>query len=144
MKLRLSFNVSGENFNTQLCIERLYSNELKAEYDVDCPNHLSWVHPDEFTDYRDYESRSAYEKAYLNFIITNINILDRCRADDFSIFTEIYIQADEQCNFETLSEGFYPYIWKYTIRMPTSVYICDEEGGCAQDFLLTNPKSDIL
>ena len=89
VKLRLSFNVSGENFNTQLCIERLYSNELKAEYDVDCPNHLSWVHPNEFTDYHDYDNRSAYEKAYLDFIITNINILDRCGADDFSIFTEI-------------------------------------------------------
>ncbi len=34
--------------------------------------------------------------------------------------------SDEQCNFEILSEGFYPYIWKYTIRMPTSVYISDQ------------------
>ncbi|KAF1026594.1 MAG: hypothetical protein GAK29_01213 [Acinetobacter bereziniae] len=28
MKMRSTFNVSGENFNTQLCVQRLNSNQL--------------------------------------------------------------------------------------------------------------------
>lgn len=126
MKMRLTFNVSGENFNTQLCVQRLNSNELKIECDGEFTNYLSFVHPIEVVDYDDYETRVSYEKVFLDFIINNINILDRYGADDYSIFTEMYIHSDEQCNYEILSEGFYPYIWKYTIRMPTSVYISDQ------------------
>lgn len=127
MEARITFSISGENFNAKSCIERLNSNQLKIFlYQDEFPNSISFVHPNEFIDYHD-ESYSAYEKAYLDFIINNIAELVRCGANNFSLFTEMYIQNDEQCNFEVLSSAFYPYIWKYEIRMPTSVYIIEDE-----------------
>ena len=135
MEMRLTFRVSGDNFKAQKCIERLYSNELNAEYDAECPNSLSWVHPDEFVDYDENDIRVAYESAYLDFIMNNINEINRCGADDYVLFTEMYIDTGEQCNFEILSEGFYSYIWKYSIALPTSVYICDVDEACVQTFL---------
>ncbi|WP_173911291.1 hypothetical protein [Acinetobacter sp. Marseille-Q1618] len=140
MKMRLTFRTSGDNFKAQECIQRLYSNELNTKYDAKYPNNLSWVHPEEFVDYRENNIRSTYERAYLDFIMNNINEINRCGADDYVLFTEMYIEADEQCNFEILSEGFYSYIWKYSIALPTSVYICDAEGACVQTFL--EVKSD--
>lgn len=118
MKCRLTFNASGVSFKAQESISNLRSTQLNADFVQDFPNSISFVHPTEFSDYWDKD----YEKAYLDFIVENISVLEKHGAEEFSIFTEMYIEIGEQCNFEVLSEGFYPYIWKYNIGMPVSVY----------------------
>jgi len=122
MQTRITFRVSGINLRAQECLAALNSNELIAAFDEEFPNHLSFIHPLEFSEYWD----EVYEKAFLDFIVKNINVLQKYGADEYALFTEMYIQNDEQCNFEVLSEGFYPYIWKYNIALPVSVYIDDD------------------
>jgi len=122
MFIRILFKAYGKNFNAKECIEELISSELKVDYDEKYPNLLSFEHPKEFAKYWD----EAYEKAYLEFISNNIHILKGLGAYDFEFVTDIYKYSDEQCNFEILSRGFLPYIGKYGISLPVSVYTIDE------------------
>jgi len=122
MYMRLTFNIFGNNFKAKECIEDLDSEELIHEYDEEYPNHLSFVHPKSFSRYREEE----YEKAFLDYIIKNIATMSNHGAYRFSIFTEMYKYNDEQCNFGILNSGFYPYIWKYNISLPVSVYTIEE------------------
>jgi chloramphenicol O-acetyltransferase len=119
MQSRLTFRVSGDNFNAQKCINELTSNELITQYDSEFPNYLVFTHPNEFSEYWD----ELYEKAFLNFIQANIVTMQNNGADNFSIFTEMYIDSGEQCNFEILSPEFYQFILKYNIGLPVSVYV---------------------
>jgi len=124
MQSRLTFRVSGENFNAQKAISELISNELTTQYDPEFPNYLVFTHPNEFSEYWD----ELYENALLNFIKANIVILQNNGVDDFSIFTEMYIDSGEQCNFEILGSEFYQYIAQYNIGLPVSVYVVEAEN----------------
>lgn len=118
MQCRLTFTASGDNFNARYCINKFVSSELISETSSEFPNFIDFYHPDEFSEYWDEE----YEKAYLDFISKNIEILKQCGADDFSVMTEMYIEPNEQCNFQALDVSFNYYIYHYGIALPISVY----------------------
>lgn len=123
MQSRITFLVYGDQFDAQKCMGELLSNDLVAEFDVEYSTTLSFTHPDEFSEYWD----EAYEKKYFDFIAKNIGILQFNGATDFTLFTEMYIEPNEQCNFEILGPDFYQYIGKYNIGLPVSVYVVELE-----------------
>ncbi|WP_307880233.1 hypothetical protein [Acinetobacter seifertii] len=59
---------------------------------------------------------------FFEFIYKNIENFIKNGADDFSLFMEVYISEDEQCNFEVLNSEFLSLIGKYKISIPFSVY----------------------
>lgn len=119
MYMRITFSVFGEKFNAEYASNNLKSYELKSILDLDYPQTLRFIHPNEFSDaYWD----ENYEEAYFNFITKNIDILLEYGADDFDIFIEIYKSELEQCNFQILNQNFLCLLGKYKMSVPVSVY----------------------
>lgn len=119
MYMRITFNAFGENFNAEYASNNLKSHELKPILDLDYPQTVRFIHPNEYSD--EYWDEN-YEQAYFNFITKNIDILLDYGADDFDIFIEIYKSELEQCNFQILNQNFLALLGKYKMSIPVSVY----------------------
>ncbi|QNX02951.1 hypothetical protein IC798_06455 [Acinetobacter seifertii] len=119
MYMRLTFNVSGDFFNAVQALKNVSSDKIYFTFDEQYPNYIQFNSNKDFSnEYYDEE----YESVFFEFIYKNIENFIKNGADDFSLFMEVYISEDEQCNFEVLNSEFLSLIGKYKISIPFSVY----------------------
>ncbi|HCA5285609.1 TPA: hypothetical protein MW252_001692 [Acinetobacter nosocomialis] len=119
MYVRLTFNVSGDFLDAIQALKNISSDKIYFAFDEEHPNYIQFNSNKEFSNkYYDEE----YESIFYEFISKNIENFIKNGADDFSLFIEVYISEDEQCNFEVLNAEFLSLIGKYKISIPLSVY----------------------
>ncbi len=119
MYIRLTFNVSGDFFDAIQALKNISSDKIYFAFDEEFPNYIQFNSNKEFSnEYYDEE----YESIFYEFISKNIENFIKNGADDLSLFMEVYISEDEQCNFEVLNAEFLSLIGKYKISIPLSVY----------------------
>lgn len=119
MYMRLTFNVTGDDFDAELALKETSINNMVVTFDVNYSNYIQFNSDREFShEYYDEE----YESIFYNFISNNIDNFLKNGADDFSLFMEVYVSEDEQCNFEILNADFLSLIGQYRISIPLSIY----------------------
>lgn len=123
MFLKLTFNVSGDNFDAKKSIPLLKLDGFDVVYEENFNNQISFINSKSIVKYWDEE----YERSYCDFLMRNIETLASLGANDFDIFFDIYKYDLEQCNFEILNPDFFYYINEYKIRLPISVYTIEDD-----------------
>ncbi|WP_410566738.1 hypothetical protein [Acinetobacter sp. H1(2024)] len=100
-------------------LKNISSDKIYFAFDEEYPNYIQFNSNKDFSnEYYDEE----YESIFYEFISKNIENFIKNGADGFSLFMEVYISEDEQCNFEVLNAEFLSLIGKYKISIPLSVY----------------------
>ena len=75
--MRLTFNVTGDDFDAELALKETSINNMVVTFDVNYSNYIQFNSDREFShEYYDEE----YESIFYNFISNNIdNFLNECR-----------------------------------------------------------------
>lgn len=117
MKLRLTFFAQGDSLDIVKVKE--YLNYHLFDLDEEYINIPTFNHKNEFCEYYD----EAYEQDFYELILNNIELLSSYGATRFDLMIEVYVQQNEQCNFELLSPKFIDLLGRYCVHIPISFYV---------------------
>lgn len=117
MKLRLTFFAQGDSLD--IVKAKKYLNYHLFDLDEEYINIPTFNHKREFCEYYD----ESYEQDFYELILNNIDLLILHGATRFDLMIEVYVQQDEQCNFEILSPKFIALLGRYCIHIPISFYM---------------------